>query len=569
MYIHLSNIPNWVFENSDFLQTLNENKDGSIQYIPFLIKYDEVNNHYFDFSNIFQKTNPYLDLDNYLSIYLDIYTFLDFIHFKIPFYKLIEPKDYNHIIHILKENNELCQHFKKNIKGVQHYAFHLKKYNHHIQLFDYDYRDYDENKFTTDLDEYIKESIELDDYDWLKWFMENVNRLYDYEHILFNFDYSNVSLKTFDLLYNVSKQVYPNMCEYIVIYRKSEIFEKYVNKIKETYNNEPLLKSAFERQKWLRKNDKNHYYYAKEDLTTHMEFVKLMLNHGYGFHFMNEYSKNTYHSNNPLLMKYMYENYKDKIDKNVVDICPVIHQLSLNTNICTYQEKCDILDFFITNYNGVFKMEKLLQIIFRTENKLDNNDKQNYDIQFILKFIESIGQTNNIYSYMLYLYFNYNTGIESYIKNNYDSINERYDISKFTNTFKYVLIYKNVDYVNLYITYKLYSNDSELYDNAYYIKYATYDINIFKTLYKNKIGNIRLHDTIFIDAYQNSNPSVILFMLENKYVPSQTVKNIIARDYQQHIGVNEVEVNGVIQVEKYYNNAEFVNKEKIYKMICL
>lgn len=572
MYLNLSNIPYWVFENSEILKTLKEeciDEDQSkLHYIPFLTDYD---NNKFDFSNIFQKEKVYLNLDNYISLYLDIFQFLDFICFEIPFYQLIEPKDYNHLKGILESNKELKVHFEKNIKGIQYYAFYTKRFDNNIHLFncndDFLLEPYDDNKYIHYIDNYIKESIELDQYDWLVWFTKNINPLNQYEHLLFEFDYSNVSLKTFDLLYNINNVCYPNICESIVKYRKSELFKKYIKEIKKTYNDEALFKPAFERHR-------------NEDLTKHCEFVKLMLNYGYKFHFVYEYSKNTYYSNNPLLMNYMYENYKEVIDKNVVDICHVIHYLSLNSNICTYQEKCDILDFFIKNYHGIFQMEKLLQFVFRIENRLDNNDKDRYDLPFILNFIEHIGHINNIHSYMVYLYFNYKPCIENYIlasKNNENNEYEvskfantfKYDVNKFTNTFKYVLTYKNVDYVNFYITHKLYSNDDNLYDNSYYIKYATYDINIFKALYKNKIGVIDLHDTIFMDAYQNSNINVILFMIENKYIPSKSVKNMIARDYHQYIGINQVEINGIIQVEKYYSNIEFENREKIYKMICV
>ncbi len=540
MYINLSNIPQWVLENSLFLKTLkedcmNDNDNDDNYYIPLLNHYDQT----FDFMNVFQKNEPYLNLDNYISIYLDLYIFLDFIGFEIPFYQLIQPKDYKHISHILFENNELYNHFVNQIIGVQYYAFHIKEFN---------------NIKKDEIDIYLQKSIENNDYEWIVWFIKNVDNLWDYEHILFNFDYSNVSTKTFDLLYNINNVCYPNICESIIKYRKSELFIKYVNKIKSTYHNESLLRLAFERQ-------------PKENLITHMEFIKLMLNNGYEFHFVYEYSKHTYYSNNRLIMDYMYENYKEKINKNVVDICPVIHYLSLNSNICTYKEKCDILDFFIINYNGIFKMEKLLQFVFKTENQISNNDKNRYDLQFILTFMERVGHSNNIYSYMLYLYFNYKPGIETYIESS--KYNDIYDIVKFRNTFKYVLTYKNVDYVNFYITHKLYSNDDNLYDNSYYIKYATYDINIFKMLYINKIGIIDLRDPIFMDAYSNSNINVILFMIQNKYVPSKYVKNMISTDYNQHLGINQVEINGVIQVEKYYTNIEFENKEKIYKMICV
>ncbi len=588
MYLNLSNIPNWVFENSDVLKTLKEDckeddeNQNNLHYIPFLIHHDQ---NQFDFSNIFQKEHPYLNIDNYISIYLDIFQFLDFICFEIPFYQLLEPKNYNHLKHIFDSNKVLKTHFEKTIKGIQHYAFHFKRFNNNIHLFNYDNDDedflsqpYDETKYIHDIDNYIKESIELDQYDWLVWFIKNVNSLYQYEHLLFKFNYNNVSLKTFDLLYNINKVCYPNICESIVKYRKSELFEKYVKEIKKTYNDEALFKAAFERQ-------------HNEDLIKQMEFVKLMLNHGYKFHFVYEYSKNTYYSNNPLLMNYMYENYKEVIDKNVVDICPVIHYLCLNSNICTYQEKCDILDFFIKNYNGIFKMEKLLQFVFRIENRLDNNDKDKYDFPFILTFMERANHMNSIHSYMVYLFFNYKPGIETYIessKNNQTNTYElskfanicnydvtkftnicNYDVTKFTNTFKFVLCYKNVDYVNLYITHKLYSNDNHLYDNSYYIKYATYDINIFKMLYNHKIGITHLNDMLFIDAYHNCNPNVILFMLENKYIPSKTVKTIVAHEYKQHIEVNQVEINGIIQVEKFYSKMEFENKEKIYNMICV
>jgi hypothetical protein len=601
MYLKLSNIPNWVFENSEILKTLKEDcineNNNELNYIPFLTQYDD---NQFDFSNIFQKENSYLNLDNYMTIYLDIFQFLDFICFEIPFYQLIQPKNYYHLKDIFESNNKLKTHFEKNIKGVQHYAFHMRRFNNNVHLFNYNNNDdfsLNESNYLHTIDNYIKESIELDQYDWLFWFIKNVNSLNQYEDLLFKFDYTNVSLKTFDLLYNINKVCYPNICESIVKYRKSELFQKYVKEIKKTYNDEALFKPAFERHR-------------NEDLIKHCEFVKLILNHGYKFHFVYEYSKNTYYSNNPLLMKYMYENYKEVIDKNVVDICPVLHYLCFNSNICTYQEKCDILDFFIKNYNGIFKMNKLLQFVFRIENRLDNNDKDKYDLPFILTFMERTEHHNNIYSYMVYLYFNYKPGIENYINDsemnkydvnkftntgnydvnkftntgNYDvnkftntgnyDVNKftntgNYDVNKFTNTFKYVLCYKNVDYVNLYITHKLYSSDNHLYDNSYYIKYATYDINIFKTLYKNKIGNIHLNDILFMDAYNNCNPNVILFMLEHKYVPSKTVKNMISHDYHQHIGINQVEINGIIQVEKYYSNIEFINKEKIYHMICV
>jgi hypothetical protein len=344
------------------------------------------------------------------------------------------------------------------------------------------------------------------------------------------------------------------MCEYIIKYRKSELFIKYINQIKKAYNDESLLRLAFERQ-------------PNENLTTHMEFVKLMLNNGYKFHFVYEYSKNTYYSNNPLLMDYMYKNYKEKIDKNIVDICPVLYSISLKNNICNFNEKMQILDFFIKNYTKTIQMEKLLHYIFSISSKADNLNKNIYDFDFICTLIEHSGNINNIYSYMVYLYFNYKCGIETYIESCKNKDNENYDISKFRNTFKYVLLFRNVDYIDFYMKNKLYSNDG--FNESIYLKYVLYDENLFKMIYKHKIGNIQLNDSLFISAYENYNIHIILFMIQEKYIPSNHVKAMIANDYTQSVDVNHVEKNGVIEVTKFYTNTQFEYKEKIYNMICV
>ncbi len=539
MYINLSNIPQWVLEKSVFLKTLKDDcssdNDNNNYYIPFLNHYD----YTFDFVNVFQKNEPYLNLDNYMSIYLDLYIFLDFIGFEIPFYQLIKPKDYKHLTHILIQNNELYNHFVNQIIGIQYYAFHIKEFNN-------------DNK--DEIDIYLQKSIENDDYEWINWFIKNVDNLCNYEHILFDFDYSNVSTKTFDLLYSINYAFYPNMCEYIIKYRKSELFIKYINQIKSTYNDESLLRLAFKRK-------------YNEDLTTHMEFVKLMLNYGYKFHFVYEYSHNTYYSNNPLLMDYMYTNYKEKIDKNFVDIYVVLHRISLENNICNMDEKKQILNFFMVNYANVIQMEKFLHYTFKIDSNVNNSNKDNYDFDFIQYLIICTENMNNIYSYMIYLYFNYNPGIEGYIKSCKNKESENYDILKFRNTFKYVLSYKNVDYVDFYIKNKLYINDQ--FGENDYLKNVLYDVNLFKIIYKGKIGNIHLNDYLFISAYQNQNLQIILFMLQEKYVPSERIKAMITNDYTQSVEINNVEKNGIIEVKKFYTNAEFEYKEKIYKIICV
>ncbi len=579
MYINLSNIPNWGLNNSDFLKTIyedcfNEIKDenNKLYYIPFLNQYD----HSYDFSQLFQKNNCYINIDFYFLIYRDILQFLDYIGFNIPFYKLIEPKDYEYLVDILKQNEELYNHIKENIKGVQHYAFHIKEFNHNIYLFDYDFKNYNSDKYTNNLDFYIKESIEYDDYEWILWFIINVNNLRDYEDLLFEFDYTNVSIKTFDLLYNINNEFYSNICTYIVKYRKSELFLKYINEIKKNYDNEKLLKYAFQRE-------------YNENVIIHKEFVKLMLNNGYNFKFIYEYSKNTYYSNNPLLMNYMYENYKELIDKNIIDICHTLHNISLNDNICTLKEKIEILDFFIKNYEIVIKMDDFIHYIFPINNKNDNLEKNEFDLKFILILIEHTGNINNIYSYMIYLYFNYKAGIEAYIenariKNNYEistfknddflkgaatlqtESSSKVDISKFKNTFKYVLLFKNVDYIDFYIINKVYMNDT--FNTNQYLKYVLYDVNLFKLIYKNKIGNIDLNDYLFLSAYENHNIQIILFMLQERYIPTERVKILIKEDYQQSVEINNVEKRKNIDVNKYFTNIEFEYKEKIYHIIC-
>ncbi len=553
MYINLSNIPQWVLENSVFLSTLKEDcmndDENDNYYIPFLDHYDDT----FDFSHIFQKNEPYLNLDNYISIYLDIFTFLDFIGFEIPFYKLIIPKDYKHISHILFENNELYNHFVNQIVGVQHYAFHIKEFDHNIKIFDFNVRYYDDDKEIYHIDTYFKESIENDHYDWILWFIKNVNKIQNYERLLYNFDYTNVSTKTFDLLYSVNNKCYVNICEHIVKFRKSELFIKYINEMKNAYNNEALLKIAFKRN-------------INENINTQLEFIKLMLYNGYEFNFIYEYSKCTYFSNNPLLMDYMYTNYKEKIDKNVVDICPVLHRISLKNNICNMDEKKQILNFFIVNYANVIQMEKLLHYTFKIDSNVNNSNKSQYDFDFIQYLIMCTGNMDNIYSYMIYLYFNYNPGIEGYIESCKNKELQSYDILKFRNTFKYVLSYKNVDYVDFYIKNKLYINDQ--FGENEYLKSVLYDVNLFKLIYNNKIGNIHLTDYLFISAYQNQNAQIILFMLQEKYVPSERIKEMIKNDYTQSVEVNNVEKNGIIEVQKFYTNAEFEYKEKMYNMIC-
>jgi hypothetical protein len=540
MYINLSNIPQWVLENSLFLKTLkedcsNEDIDNDNYYIPFLDHY----NHTFDFSLIFEKNAPYLNLDSYMHIYLDIFKFLDFIGFEISFNKLIIPKDYKNIFDLLIQNNEVYNHFVTQIVGVQYYAFHLQKFNPH-------------NVYQLDM--YLKKSIENDDYEWILWYIKNVNKLNKYQHILFDFDYNNVSIKTFDLLYSINNVCYPNICESIIKYRKNELFIKYINQIKNTYNDESLLRLAFERQ-------------PNENLTNHMEFVKLMLYYGYKFHFIYEYSKNTYYSNNPLLMEYMYKNYKEQIDKNIVDICPVLYSISLKNNICNFNEKMQILEFFMTNYTKTIQMEKLLHYIFSISSKIDNLNKNIYDFDFIYTLIERTGNMNNIYSYMVYLYFNYKCGIETYIESCKNKDNKNYDISKFRNTFKYVLLFRNVEYIDFYIKNKLYINDGFIESD--YLKCLLYDVNLFKMIYHHKIGNIQLNDSLFISAYENHNIHIILFMIQEKYIPSERVKVMIKNDYMQSVDVNHVEKNGVIEVTKFYTNTQFEYKEKIYNMICV
>ncbi len=167
---------------------------------------------------------------------------------------------------------------------------------------------------------------------------------------------------------------------------------------------------------------------------------------------------------------------------------------------------------------------------------------------------------------MIYLYFNHQTGIESYIENAKINNND-YDISKFRNTFKYLLLFKNIYYIDFYIKNKLYSNDG-LNENEY-LKYVLYDVTLFKLIYKNKIGNIQLNDHLFISAYESYNIHIILFMIQEKYVPSLGVKKLIETDYRESMEVNKIEKNGIIEVTKYYTNTQFEYKEKIYHMICV
>ena len=57
-------------------------------------------------------------------------------------------------------------------------------------------------------------------------------------------------------------------------------------------------------------------------------------------------------------------------------------------------------------------------------------------------------------------------------------------------------------------------------------------------------------------------------MLQEKYVPSERIKEMIKNDYTQSVEINNVEKNGIIEVQKFYTNAEFEYKEKMYNMIC-
>jgi fructose-1-phosphate kinase PfkB-like protein len=83
-------------------------------------------------------------------------------------------------------------------------------------------------------------------------------------------------------------------------------------------------------------------------------------------------------------------------------------------------------------------------------------------------------------------------------------------------------------------------------------------------IYKNKIGNIDFNDHLFISAYENHNPQIILFMLDYKYIPSNRVKVLIKSDYEQSLEINNVEKRKNIEVTKYFTNAQFEYKEKIY-----
>jgi hypothetical protein len=57
-------------------------------------------------------------------------------------------------------------------------------------------------------------------------------------------------------------------------------------------------------------------------------------------------------------------------------------------------------------------------------------------------------------------------------------------------------------------------------------------------------------------------------MLDYKYVPSNRVKLLIKSDYEESLEINNVEKRKNIEVTKYFTNAQFEYKEKIYQMIC-
>jgi hypothetical protein len=619
MYLNLNKTPQWVLNKSHFLKTLYENRDidndndtNSLTYIPFLDKYD-VN---YDFSKLFKNDEEYINLELFLSIYFDGLLFLDFINFEIEFYKLIEPNDYRNNTELLRDSN-IYNHFCENIKGLQLFSFNIDLNNNlNVMSFDYSFK------------KCFKESMELDQYDWILWILNSghlFNNNFNYNYYNFNFifdndfydfDFTNLSLKTFNLLHHFNyifqdqqhNIFYTNIYKNIIKYRKIYIFTEYLDLIKNSNNGNGnnndidniILKNAFKRN-------------INESLMSHFEFVKMILNCGFKFNFEYYYAKYTYYSYNYILMEYMYNNYT-VISNSYVDICSVLNKLSLKTEYCNYDEKVSIIDFFYKYYNNLVYIEKLINNIYNITNKrncLTLNSYNNSDINIMLYIIEKFNKKYNIYSLYLYLYYNLDDCINDYINfikyilendieiepwnedeidiNNMidtgnisvaNAANADDDISAieikidakiinikrryFKNSFKYVLLFKKYEYIDFYIENKLYSEDSE----NDYLEYVINNITIFKKIYYNiKNSNNVLNDELFMSAYESRSLQVILFMFENNYVPSYYIKKNIDSDYNNMIEINKVAENNNIHIIKYYNNEEFIFVERVYNII--
>lgn len=550
MFIKKSLTPKWCLEHSLFLRKLYEDSENEEYiFIPILLQYDQR----FNFSEIFDNDLPYIH-PRFFYIYFDAIQFLEFIQFNIPFHKLIKPQMYT----FLPISDQIKENIKLKIIGIQHYAFGFSPHKFMNQK-----NDFKKNDYLIDL----KKSIEHNQCDWLKWFIQRFqdqdfieeNPITYAEDKLFDIDFTNVSVQTFDLIKNelyMNPFAYPNVCENIIKTRNISILMKYQNEFYNSYNYESLLKIAF--MKNQNENDEDQ-----------LEFIKKIIEKRGLFHFDSDTIQYTLDSNNVLLMNYIYEHYEDKMKYAVVPLYRKLYDLSRQSPKIEFKIKCNIVDFMLKRYNHVLKSAFIIDSVYIKNKDLYENQRNNsyYDYDFIYYFVKSIEQEFQGLAYSAAVLLDAKKIIENYHIHHYNKEQNSYNMNAFRNKFRIVVRCANMDYIRFYIKNRLYVNDENGYND--YLKYGSYNITIFKLLYDNGFRN--LNDELFLEVFREGECNIASFMIQQKFKPNKETLDKIKSEIEKYTKMknllNENSKTPFMNIQSSYNEEMYTQQLKIYNMI--
>ncbi len=520
MFINLYKLPKWVLEQSDFLKTLYEECDSSneLSYIPFLNEYDES----YDFSELFQKEKPYLDVELAILIYKDTLQLLDFFGFERPFYQWIEPKKYEWVHDSVDER--ILRHLRTQIHGVQLFAFDFESLPkmedmHKMRGFSVVEPLYEFEPF--------RKTVQLNQLDWLEWFISHydgkgqygMNQLVEYIDYLYPTDLSTVSLETFEWLqdrFKIRPFELPALSENIIKSRNLHIFQKYRDEIAKVYQMDLLLLQAIQ---------KNH----NESNESHLNFFqKLIVNHT----FNNDYYlvRISISSENPLLVTYMFRTFHEKMTLVITPIYDKIAKLALSSAPETYFEKCALFDMFQELYPHVIGNEVFIKSTFIRHEIYDHQDPNDtyYDIAFIRYVIERSGHAFTRNAYQVALILHLQDLIDSYHQNAWSETEGSYDVRPFINQFRIVIKTGNLQNIRFYIDNHLYIHDDERSND--YLMYAIHDIRLFKLIYE--YGRFRnIGDTHLWEAFQRGKCDIVAYMIQRPYQPSSEMKKQILEQW--------------------------------------
>ncbi len=540
MFIKRALLPKWCLKHSHFLNKLYEdNENEEYIFIPILLQYDQS----YDFSEMFEQDLPYLR-PPFFYIYFDGLIFLDFIQFDLSFDQLLKPQMYT----FLPFSDEIKKSIKSKTTGLQHHAFGLSSYTYKDPKNDFKNKD--------NLNE-LKQSIQANQLHWIKWFIhrfedkDNIGENHILQSIdsLFDIDFTNVSVETFDLLQNelyVQPFSYPNVCENIVTKRNVQIFEKYKNKIYEFYDYETLFKIAFVKNK-------------NESDESQVQFIEKMMLNKKLFHFDYNTIQYTLDSNNLVLMNYIYDHFYDSMKYAIMPIHKKLYNLSIKKDDISYDLKYKILDFLFEKYRNVLTSEFIIDNVYIKNNDLyDHQGEDTYfDYPFITHFIKKIGMEYNSFTYTAATLLGIQNIIDNYHAHFYNSTTQSYNIIGFRNKFRLVIRSANVDNIRFFIKNRLYVNDDIGYTS--YLEYASYHIDIFKLLYENGFRNI--NDDLFIEIFNQGKCDIASYVIQQKFKPSKQTMDFIK---------NQVE--RILKIKNMKNSIDIISKFsdeqiKIYNMI--